>query len=160
LKDVKRSPLGELESVVMSVRMQGLTAHRQIAAHYGTGHEELSSFFNDLAEHWSGWQGIKSYRSLERDLQLEATHTGSHVNLTFDLRDPKFPGTPETWRVCGQLTLKPGQELIQISEALREFMGGTRQCPVGGFVDSFVQSRLYRSWDETAAPSLTGFSRP
>ncbi|OOP60390.1 hypothetical protein BMF89_16775 [Arthrobacter sp. SRS-W-1-2016] len=74
LKDVKWSPLGELESVVMSVRMQGLTAHRQIAAHYGTGHEELSSFFNDLAEPWSGWQGIKSYRSLERDLQLEATH--------------------------------------------------------------------------------------
>lgn len=121
-EDVERSPVGELESIVVSVELQGLAARREVAAHYGNGFDDLSKFFNDLAEHWFGWRGIKSYSSLERDLQLEAEHTGSHVELTFDLHDPEFPGTSGSWRVRGQLTLEVGEELTQISNAMDEFM--------------------------------------
>lgn len=112
--------------MVVSVQMQGLAARREIAAHYGNGFDDLSKFFNDLAEHWTGWRGIKSYSSLERDLQLEAEYTGSRVELIFDLHDPEFPGTSGTWRVRGQLTLEAGEELTQISNALDELMTHTK----------------------------------
>lgn len=86
-EDVKRSPVGE--SMVVSVELRDLAARREVAAHYGNGFDDLSKFFNDLAEHWSrGWQGVKAYSSLERDLRLEAEHTGSHVELSFGLEDP------------------------------------------------------------------------
>ena len=62
----------------------------------------------------------------ERDLQLEAEHTGSRVELTFDLHAPEFPGTSGTWRVRGQLTVEAGEELTQISNELDEFMAGTK----------------------------------
>lgn len=122
-EDVKRSPDGELESIVVSVELKDLVARREVAAHYGNGFDDLSKFFNDLAENWSGWRGIKSYVSQERDLRLEAEHTGSHINLSFDLHDPEFPGT---WSVGGQLTLEPGEEVNQINNALNELMARTK----------------------------------
>lgn len=121
-EDVKRSSVGELESMVVSVELQDLAARREVAAYYGNGFDDLLNFFKDLADHWSGWRGIKSYSSLERDLQLEAEHRGSHVELTFDLHDPEFPGTSGTWCLRGQLTLEPGEELTRINNALDRVM--------------------------------------
>lgn len=117
-EDVKHSSSGEPESVLVSVELQDLTARREVAAHYGNGFDDLAVFFHDLASHWSGWEGAKSYRSLEGDLQLRAEHTGSHVELGFVLQDPSFP---ETWSVRSRITLDAGEELAQVTEALGEF---------------------------------------
>jgi hypothetical protein len=114
-EDVKRSRDGEPESMLVSVELKDLKGSREVVALYGKGFDDLSEFFENLAAQWSGWQGIKSYESLEGDLLLEAEHTGSHVELSFALQNPSFP---ETWYVRGRLTLDPGEELTQVSNAL------------------------------------------
>lgn len=114
-EDVKRSQGGEPESMLVSVELKDLKGRREVVALYGKGFDDLSEFFEGLAGQWSGWQGFKSYESLEGDLLLEAEHTGSHVELSFALQDPSFP---ETWCVRGRLTLEPGEELTQVSTAL------------------------------------------
>ncbi|TNB74204.1 hypothetical protein FHJ30_05775 [Arthrobacter sp. BB-1] len=40
-EDVKRSPDGELESIAVSVELKDLVAHREVAAHYGNGFDDL-----------------------------------------------------------------------------------------------------------------------
>lgn len=116
-EEVRRSHIGEPESMLVSVHLKDLEGSREVVALYGKGFDDLSEFFEDLAEHWSGWQGTKSYESLEGDLLLEAAHTGSHVELSFALQDPSFP---ETWSVRGRVTLDPGEELTRVSNAVSE----------------------------------------
>jgi hypothetical protein len=117
-EDVKRLDDGEPESVLVSLELKDLKGSREITAHYGTrGFDDLSGFFQDLADHWRGWAGIRSYRSLEGDLCVEAKHTGSHVDLSIALQDPEFP---HSWLVRGRLTLDAGEELASVSNALGE----------------------------------------
>ncbi|MDO0933778.1 DUF6228 family protein [Streptomyces sp. DG2A-72] len=42
----------------------------------------LDVFLAELAEEFRGWNGIRTWRSLEDDLTLTAEHAGSHVRLT------------------------------------------------------------------------------
>ncbi|MBO1266445.1 hypothetical protein J1902_00355 [Arthrobacter sp. PO-11] len=70
---VQRGSDGEATSLLVSVTLKDLSGHRKVAAHYGKGFDDLSEFFEDLAGHWKGWPGTKSYESLEGDLLLSAT---------------------------------------------------------------------------------------
>jgi hypothetical protein len=46
----------------------------------------LTHFFRDLAENRQGWSGAKSWKSIEGDFKLDATHDGcGHVRLTISL---------------------------------------------------------------------------
>lgn len=111
-----RDSEGEATEVLVAVELPGIRGHRQVAAHYARGFQELAQFFEDLAEHWTGWPGTKTYRSLEGDLQFAASHTGSQIELGFTLQDPEFP---ETWSLRGRLTLDAGEELSRTAEAIK-----------------------------------------
>lgn len=107
--EVSRGSDGAAIGMFVEVELTDLKGRREVAAHYASGFHDLSEFFEDLAEHWTGWPGAKTYRSQEGDLQLTASHTG-HVELGFTLQDPSFP---EAWSLRGQLTLDAGEELTQ-----------------------------------------------
>ena len=49
----------------------------------------VSSFFDDLGVHWwTGWEGTKTYESLERQLTISATRdVVGHVALRVSMRD-------------------------------------------------------------------------
>ncbi|MGY4544154.1 hypothetical protein ACVWY0_004097 [Arthrobacter sp. UYNi723] len=116
--EVSRGSDGEVNSMLVAVELTDLKGHREVAAHYASGFQDLNEFFEDLVEHWTGWPGTKTYTSLEGDLRLTANHTG-HVKLGFTLQDPSFP---ETWSLRGQLTLDAGEELTQASEAMKRLL--------------------------------------
>ena len=56
----------------------------------------FADFWRDLASHWKGWSGAKSWTSLEGDLELEA-HSDSlgHIQVTCALSR----GVPHGWRI-------------------------------------------------------------
>jgi hypothetical protein len=84
-EEMQRGPKGEICSVVVRLRVPGLDASLWVSAHYATGFDELVAFLNGLASDWRGWQGERTYESLEHDLRLTATHDG-HVHLVVQLR--------------------------------------------------------------------------
>jgi Family of unknown function (DUF6228) len=109
---VERGSKGEILSVVVRLRVPGLDASRRVWAHYATGFDELAAFFNGLAADWRGWQGERTYESLEHDLRLTATHDG-HVHLVVQLRDTLGQ---DGWSATGVVQLDPGEEMTGAAE--------------------------------------------
>lgn len=113
--DLRREPSGEITAV--TVNLENLRARREVYLYAFT---DLTGFFAGLAENWRGWSGTRNYESIEHDLLLEATHTGSHVELHFTLQDPSFH---DEWCVRGKLTLDAGEELRRASEDIKDLFG-------------------------------------
>lgn len=119
-RTVRRESGGEIAGVTVSVALEGLSAQREVYLYTSA---DLREFFNGLAENWRGWDGARTYESIEGDLLLEATHTGSHVKLHFTLQDPF---SPEEWRVSGTATLDAGEELSRASEDVQALFTARR----------------------------------
>ncbi len=111
-EQVQRGSKGEIWSVVVRLRVPGLDASRRVWAHYATGFDELVAFFNGLAADWRGWQGERTYESLEHDLRLTAIHDG-HVRLLVQLQETA--GLDE-WSATGIVQLDPGEEMTRAAE--------------------------------------------
>ena len=93
----------------------GLSSATQVYLLGGCDH--LDRFWRDLAENWRGWEGTRSWQSLEGDLELSATsYRLGHVALEVRLEE----GAPFQWRVHGKLSLDAGQ-LDRIAAAARAF---------------------------------------
>jgi hypothetical protein len=83
------------------------------------GCDGLDGFWRELARDWRGWEGTRSWRSLEGDLELSATSDRlGHVELEVRLDE----GFPFQWRVCGMIALEVGQ-LDGIAAAAQTFCG-------------------------------------
>ena len=66
---------------------------------------ELCLFFDQIAEKWRGWNGIKTWTSVERDFKLEAVHNGLNaVRLTVSLI--KNHGADNECRFVGNISLE------------------------------------------------------
>ncbi|MDF0512494.1 DUF6228 family protein [Agromyces sp. H3Y2-19a] len=91
------------EQALVQVRADGLSATRWISEYPDFG--GLVQYFAELERHWRGWQGTKSWISLEGDLALAATHTGSHVAISVSLE------TPWRWKAQVDFSVGAGEEL-------------------------------------------------
>jgi Family of unknown function (DUF6228) len=111
-EQVQRAVDPRFRSVVVRLRVPGLDASRRVWAHYATGFDELVAFFNGLAADWRGWQGERTYESLEHDLRLTAIHDG-HVRLLVELQETA--GLDE-WSATGVVQLDPGEEMTRAAE--------------------------------------------
>jgi hypothetical protein len=109
--NVNRGPDGAIWSVEARLQTPGLDAALQVSSHYATGFADLVLFFQRLAADWRGWEGERSYESLEKDLRLSATHDG-HVRLVVQLAQTS---TPDGWSVSGVLRLEPGEEMTRVA---------------------------------------------
>ena len=93
----------------------GLSSATQVYMLGGCDH--LDRFWRDLAENWRGWEGTRSWQSLEGDLELSATSDRlGHVALEVRLEE----GAPFQWRVHGKISLDAGQ-LDRMAAAARTF---------------------------------------
>src|SRR5437763_290547 len=89
LSEAVRGDDGEIWSVLATIDVPGAHAEKRVATHYATHFDEVIAYVTDLAECWRGWNGTRSYLSLERDLALNAVHDGTaHVRLTVTMRGP------------------------------------------------------------------------
>jgi hypothetical protein len=115
LSGPKRGDDGDLWSIVTTLEVEGLRATKVVSVHYATCMDELIAYFDDLAEHWQGWNSVKSYQSLEGDLTLKASHDGTgHVVLDVEL---KCNHPPNEWSARGQVVTDPGTQMADAAIA-------------------------------------------
>ena len=77
---------------------------------------DVLPYFDDLARHWDGWNGAKTWESLERQMKLECTRDAlGHLFLRVTLRD-SLGGAD--WLAGGVLQLAAG-DLEQLAKSAR-----------------------------------------
>jgi hypothetical protein len=121
LSNPKRGDDGELWSIVATLEVEGLMATKKISVHYATCMDQLIAYLDDLAEHWQGWNSVKTYQSLEGDLTLTARHDGTgHVLLDVELKR-NYP--PNEWSAAGQVVTDPGAQMAEAAIAAHIVLG-------------------------------------
>lgn len=98
------------EQALVRVSADGLSATRWISEYPDFG--GLVQYVTELERHWRGWQGTKSWVSLEGDLALAATHTGSHVAISVGLE------SPSRWKAQADFSVGAGEELSSVRLAV------------------------------------------
>lgn len=102
----KDSFLAVLESVNFSGR---ITVSTYIAG-------PPTDLFNEMARDWMGWEGTKTWGSLEDELRIEAsTDLTGHISLIVTIRDYSDPAN---WRLKAKLELEAGQ-LTELARSAR-----------------------------------------
>ena len=93
------------------------------------GCDGLDRFWRDLAENWRGWEGTRSWQSLEGELELSATSDRlGHVALQVRLDE----GAPSRWRAYGTISLEAGQ-LDSIAAAAKTFCARPGAAQISDF---------------------------
>lgn len=113
-----------VEPAYLTVRLElgTLRAEARVFRHYASGFDDLAEFFEWLERDWRGWDGVRTWSSLEGDLRLQASNRGQ-VGVLVELECPA--GLPE-WSVKTQLSIEPGEQLSLITAQIRglaEFAG-------------------------------------
>jgi hypothetical protein len=105
-----------ISEYVVRVSADGLSAVVPVIA--SVGGDDLPGFVDELCGAFRGWEGARHWRSLESQLQIEATWVnGGHVQLRFRAR----PSIYDKWAVSVDFTLEVGEELQQLGADLRAF---------------------------------------
>lgn len=80
----------------------------------------LDSFLDELAEDFRGWEGARTWRSLEHDLTLLATHgPRGYVHLTWGLHD-RPPS--EEWHFETTTVHAAGEDMRNLAAEIRAFL--------------------------------------
>ncbi|MFH5879344.1 DUF6228 family protein [Arthrobacter sp. NA-172] len=116
VENTRGSRNGLIENLRVTAQLPGLQATKDVWDF--DGWSGLLSFFEELVSNWRGWDGEKSFDSIEGDFRLAAKHDG-HIRLAFELRES---GRSTPWTANGELTLDPGEELTAAAESLREML--------------------------------------
>ncbi len=79
----------------------------EIHAYLYTDGPDLYSFFQNISTPWKNGKEKKSWKSIEGDLQFEATHDGlSHLTLNVFLTNHQ--SSENEWKVVGNLKIEFG----------------------------------------------------
>lgn len=83
------------------------------------GSRELPQFLGDLSDDFRGWDGIRSWQSLEDQLRVDATWlSGGHVALLLHIT----PSVYDKWTLTVEVTVEAGEELRGLARELEDFM--------------------------------------
>jgi hypothetical protein len=84
----------------------------------------LDSFLAELAEDFRGWEGARTWCSLERDLTLSAEHgPGGYVHLTWGLQGRPPSGV---WRFEATTAHAAGEDMRNLAAEFHAFL---TSCP-------------------------------
>lgn len=103
------------DHVVAHLRSGGLSATRQVFHGYATGFQDLATFFGNLASAWRGWDGDRSWESVDGDLRIEARHVYGHVHLRVTLRAPGAGWGDDGWSANAHVKVDPGEQLSDVA---------------------------------------------
>lgn len=107
-----------VQTVTAELSSSGLRAIRTVVHSYRTGFADLADFFAQMELDWRGWNGARSWRSLEGDLNIEARYEFRHVQLRVTLRAYGPGWGNDGWTASANLTIDPGEQLSQIAADL------------------------------------------
>lgn len=109
------------EFVSVAVRGPGRSATKEVSLY--TDPLGIANLLQSAANDWSGWDGTKTWSSLERDFKIELSCKRSgHVNLTVTL-DSEMGGA-DPWFVRSTIGLEAGQ-LSHIAKLAARFFRAT-----------------------------------
>lgn len=96
---------GWLHSYSVLLEAPGLSAAKTVEnSPYGTSPPD---FFRDIAAHWRGWKGIKSWGSIEGEMNIFSTSDSTgHVTLDFEL---PAASAPSSWTARALISVEAGQ---------------------------------------------------
>ena len=106
-------------SFVVELHSDGLEAIRYVSM-FNFEWDALANFFSDLASSWRGWEGEKSWESVEHHLRITAVSDSlGHCLLTFTLRDgPKY-----TWKtVVSGFKIDAGEDMAALAREMRSWV--------------------------------------
>jgi hypothetical protein len=89
---------------------------------FGSDWSALADFFADLATLWQGWEGERSWTSVENDLTLTAVWDAlGHVELGVIVRDGPAP----TWTArVDDIVVDAGEDMSTIARTVAEWSRG------------------------------------
>lgn len=106
-----------VEYVRVSLREKDIAASSAKIFLY-TPHD-LAGFFEDLAANWRGWEGAKSWASIEEDFALSCKSDSlGHVAMEVTLKSGLYE---DDWRVKAVIYMDAGQ-LEAIASNVRRFL--------------------------------------
>jgi hypothetical protein len=106
---------GEFGEYTAIAEAPGLDVSVAVVSHRDDG---LSSFLESLAADWRGFEGVRTWRSLESHLSIEASADSlGHIELTVELRPDPYP---TSWRVSIVIQLDSGS-LGEVAREARRF---------------------------------------
>lgn len=110
---------------VMQVELhdEGLSARREVKLSLPTQAEEpdLVAFFAGLDDDWRGWDGERSWRSLDGRMWITARHDGKgHVSLGATLQ--QHAHSPDAWLARVFITLEAGEQMRSLVADLRSHL--------------------------------------
>ncbi|MBW5483452.1 DUF6228 family protein [Streptomyces bambusae] len=115
-------PFPEIENDLMldfCVRARGEWVSVEVSVRTWAG-DGLDSFLDELAEDFRGWEGARTWRSLEHDLTLSATHDPrGYVHLTWGLHD-RPPS--EEWHFETTTVHAAGEDMRNLATEIRAFL--------------------------------------
>ncbi len=81
----------------------------------------LADWWQDLADSFRGWEGEKTWESLEHDASLLARHDGTgHVTVRVTLRGSL--GYRPDWEASATFAFDAGEELSRVAAEVAEFL--------------------------------------
>lgn len=100
--------IGPLENDYISIKFHSDGVQVEARPYLYTDGQYLAQFFQALANDWKGWNGGRTWKSIEGDLQFEAFHNMlSDVNLQVTLKKQNDPNCE--WEFNGALRIDPGK---------------------------------------------------
>ena len=108
------------ESFTISIKDDGLQVERTVFV-YSHDWIAFAAFFQDPADSWRGWDGTKTWESIEHDLTIEArSDAGRHCLLSFTVRN----GPMRTWTAqIDGISIDAGEDLASLARAVRSWVG-------------------------------------
>ena len=107
-----------ISNYLVTIAAERLTATTPVTT--GSDGDRLVEFVQGLAEEFRGWQGHRSWRSLEDQLRITATwQSGGRVVLTLRAT----PSIYDRWSVTADVTIEAGEDMRRFADDLATFLG-------------------------------------
>lgn len=115
LSNVVRGDDGRIESYEATLTIEGGSITTAVHE-FGTW---LPRFFREIADAWRGFDGVRSFTSLEGELTIDARHDGhGTVFCEVCLRQP----WPPEWKLSAQLDFGAGAHLEGLASEIEQLL--------------------------------------
>lgn len=108
---------GYVRTAVVGIRADGLEA--RTVATFSDGPWNPARFFAELAADWRGWAGVRRWRALEGEVEIEASHDGrAHVLIGVTVKRDGMTFAPDAWSARIVFALEAGDQLAGVARDL------------------------------------------
>lgn len=116
LSNVRRAGDGKVDTFDVTLSIPGAGSITKTVYEFGT---DLPRFFRSIAADWRGFDGVKTFASLEGELWIEARHDG--IGTVYCLVSIRHPGPP-IWELSAELDFGAGAQLAAIADSVEHLL--------------------------------------